>query len=211
MANILFKGGSVKTLTDARYFSSRMAAMVGFCLDTSSVNFIPPQEVQQIMNWLEGPQIVGEFSGKNLREIKETAMILNLDLVQFPIQENTAGFQEIEKPIIVALIVSPNDTLAEIQSSIKPWEPIAAYFQYNLRTHFENWETVKNSNLGIEGISTLLLQTPGIIDVPFQAAQLNEIIALNPALINLVTPPAQAIGEKNFDDLQEIIDTLTEH
>lgn len=184
--------------------------MIGFCFDRTKDTFVNPQEAQQIINWLEGPKIVGEFDGQNVKEMREVAMILNLDMVQFPMPDNTAGFEEIAQEVIVELAIQPADTLAGIEAKLQPWKGIARYVQLNLRAHFENWVAFKKASLGVAGLQQLINSYPVIVDVLFELNDLDEVSALQPELLNLITPPESELGLKSFEGLQEILDVLAE-
>lgn len=202
MASISVKGGSVVSLADARYFSSKMARMVGFCFDSGSESFISPREAQQIIGWLEGPQIVGEFNGSNLSEIRETAMILGLHLVQFPVQDNTEGFDKIEQPIILEVAISATDTLADLQQRLAPWADIATYYQFNLRKHFTDLSALEGSALGTDGLQQLLQAKPSIVDLNITADQLATIEDLGAEMVNLTIP---ADNDAAFDNAEAIL------
>lgn len=190
------------SLADARYFSSKMAHMVGFCFDSGSESFISPREAQQIIGWLEGPQIVGEFNGSNVNEIRETAMILGLHLVQFPIQPSNEGFDKIEQPIILEVTISPTDTLADIQQRLAPWADIAAYYQFNLQKHFADLAAFEGSALGLGGLQQLLQAKPSIVDLNITADQLATIEDLGAEMVNLTIP---ADDDAAFEKAEEIL------
>lgn len=190
------------SLADARYFSSKMARMVGFCFDSGSESFVSPREAQQIIGWLEGPQIVGEFNGSNVNEIRETAMILGLHLVQFPIQDSTEGFEKIEQPVILEVAITPTDTLADIQERLAPWCELATYYQFNLRKHFADLNAFESSALGLSGLQQLLALKPSIVDVSISADQLATLEDLGAEMVNLTIP---AEDDAAFANAEEIL------
>lgn len=189
------------SLADARYFSSKMARMVGFCFDSSSESFVSPREAQQIIGWLEGPQIVGEFNGSNVNEIRETAMILGLHLVQFPIQDSTEGFEKIEQPVILEVTISPTDTLADVQERLALWNELATYYQFNLRKHFVDLTAFESSALGLSGLQQLLALKPSIVDVRIIADQLATLEDLGAEMVNLTIPAEDDVAFANAEEI----------
>ncbi len=79
---IKVKAGSIQNLTDARYFSSKEVAWLGFDFNPDHERYIEPRIAQQIMEWLQGPKMVAQLSGSNISKQLEAAMVLNIPTVQ---------------------------------------------------------------------------------------------------------------------------------
>lgn len=210
MSNISVKAGSVQTLAGARYFSSKMVDMVGFCFNTSKPEFIAPREAQQIIGWLEGPKIVGEFSGDNMREVMETAMILGLDYVQTSAHGKEAQFEAMSLNVILEVQVTANDDAENLKQLVQPWLSKVSYIQWDLNTAFGNWDTfTEKSKLGAAGLKELTTLAPAIIDVHTNVEGLWQIGAeVQPAMLNLTTEPESKTGEKSFEELDPLFELL---
>lgn len=81
----LLKAGNIQNLTEARYFSSKAVDLMGFNFNAEKADSIAPIQAQQIIAWLEGPEIVGEFGNDKIEKIKEIATVLNLKKIQIPV------------------------------------------------------------------------------------------------------------------------------
>lgn len=210
MSNTKVKAGSIQTLAAARYFSSKMVEMVGFCFDSSKAEFIAPRDAQQVKGWLQGPKIVGEFNGNSLKEIKETAMILGLDYVQIAASGKEALFDSLNLNVILEVQVDMNDSFDSLQNRVSPWLGKVSYIQWGLNAHFGNWENfILKSKLGTGGLRKLCAWLPAIVDVHVTESGLWQIITeVEPEMINLTTEPESKAGEKSFENLDPLFTIL---
>ena len=55
--------GPIKNLTDARYFAAWMVDYMSFDLRANSTEYIGPEKIKEIVEWVEGPLILGDISG----------------------------------------------------------------------------------------------------------------------------------------------------
>ncbi|MEX2590115.1 MAG: hypothetical protein WD334_07900 [Chitinophagales bacterium] len=109
---MLIKAGNITNLTEARYFSSKAVSQIGFNFNQESENAIAPIQAQQIIGWLEGPEIVAEFANERKAEIQEIITVLNLQTLKILIHR----LSELEN-LNVALILQC--TLADIDEDHK--------------------------------------------------------------------------------------------
>ena len=71
--------GSITNLTDARYFAAWEVEWMGFNLNASEETFMPPAQVMAIKEWVEGPNILGEFGLHSAEEIKHLVVTVALE------------------------------------------------------------------------------------------------------------------------------------
>ena len=70
---------NIRNLTDARYFAAWMVDYMSFDISANTQSFIGPENITEIINWLEGPSFIGNFSDHdNLEFILENVKQLNL-------------------------------------------------------------------------------------------------------------------------------------
>lgn len=189
---LVLKAGGIQNLTDARYFSSKAVDVVGFCFDTASPQYINPREAQQIMGWLEGPKRCGEFGRLDVKSIREAAMILGLDYVQFIPEASVEEYSSIETPIILELpgTLSITDLLAYAES----WNGRFAYLLLDYST------TVQLPALN--ELKPLLAKYPVLLDWPISSpAVYQEVLNAGATGMNLRGAPEQKTGEKSFAEL----------
>ena len=54
---------NIRNLTDARYFAAWMVDYMSFDIEAGSEGYIGPENIKEIIDWLEGPEFIGNFSG----------------------------------------------------------------------------------------------------------------------------------------------------
>ncbi|MBP6828235.1 MAG: N-(5'-phosphoribosyl)anthranilate isomerase, partial [Saprospiraceae bacterium] len=79
---MLIKASRITNLTDARYFAAKEVDFLGFNLEEGTEDYLDPIYMKAIREWVEGPQIVGEFSAGSADVVREYASFFGLDAVQ---------------------------------------------------------------------------------------------------------------------------------
>ena len=54
---------NIRNLTDARYFAAWMVDYMSFDISAGSEAYIGPENIKEIIDWLAGPEFIGNFSG----------------------------------------------------------------------------------------------------------------------------------------------------
>jgi len=54
---------NIRNLTDARYFAAWMVEYMSFDISAGSESYIGPENIKEIIEWLEGPEFIGNFCG----------------------------------------------------------------------------------------------------------------------------------------------------
>jgi len=54
---------NIRNLTDARYFAAWMVEYMSFDLSAGSEAYIGPENIKEIIEWLEGPEFIGNICG----------------------------------------------------------------------------------------------------------------------------------------------------
>lgn len=54
---------NIRNLTDARYFAAWMVEYMSFDISAGSEAYIGPENIKEIIDWLAGPEFIGDFSG----------------------------------------------------------------------------------------------------------------------------------------------------
>jgi phosphoribosylanthranilate isomerase len=82
---MLLKASSINSLTDARFFSAAGAAFLGFSFDALHSNAITVEKAKEIISWLHGAVIVGEFGAHQpAEEIRYLAQQVSVSEIQIP-------------------------------------------------------------------------------------------------------------------------------
>ena len=207
---MLIKAGSIQNLTDARYFSSRNAEWIGFCFDPASPHFINPREVQQIMNWLQGPNFIGEFGNQSVKEIRETAMILNLSAVEIAAEFIDEAYNAIQVPVGIKVSLYASTDYDAVKNVIKLFHVQLEYLLIDTTSNFVDWnEFLQHSKLGIDGLSKLTEDYPVMLSAKFDRENIASIISvIDLYAIQLNGSAEKQTGEKAFDELEELMELL---
>ena len=72
------KVSSITNLTEARYYASAGAEWLGFSFDEKDPRYISPENAKEILEWIEGPKLVGEYGDIPKQEIMEIHSELDL-------------------------------------------------------------------------------------------------------------------------------------
>lgn len=76
------KLGSITNLSDARWAAGWGIHLIGFNFTPDSERYIAPSAVEEILGWLTGPLLVGEWDSGLSDVINDTVQRLGLDYVQ---------------------------------------------------------------------------------------------------------------------------------
>ena len=196
------KASHITNLTDARYFAAWGVEWLGFTLESGQDHFIPPTQVAAIKEWIEGPKMVGEFSGLDTELIEETVELLKLYGVE------VAQFAELEKinvsvPIIINLVITTEMTEEELRNFIKE-KSIAHHYILDF----------SKNNIALDIFSTTLLkellEQQSIFIRPGKNIQSIKSILYNiqPTGLSVAGGEEEKVGLKSFDELDEIYDIL---
>lgn len=82
--NYAIKASGINNLTNARFFSSQLVDWIGLDLDPLSPDNLNKRNAQEIVHWLVGVQLVGEFDNRDAAEVMFLANELNLKAVEVP-------------------------------------------------------------------------------------------------------------------------------
>lgn len=70
---MILKATHITNLTDARYFAAKGVDYLGFNLDQSSESCVSPEVMHAIVEWVQGPVIVGDFAQTPLPVVRMLA------------------------------------------------------------------------------------------------------------------------------------------
>ena len=81
---MILKASAIRNLTDARYFAAREVDYLGFCIDEGAPGYLDPMYMRAIMEWVEGPRIVGELPLSSPEVAAQAAQFYQLHAIQTP-------------------------------------------------------------------------------------------------------------------------------
>ncbi len=211
--SIHIKTSGIANLTDARYFAAKEVQFLGFCLDNADENFVQPLVVKAIKEWVEGPQILGEFGMQSTEEIADSIDNIGLNAVQlsFFSQANT-DFLRTKTKIFREIIVEKTTSAAEIWQNIEHFGAQSDALLLDFEKNNISWtDIVKSQAFSVELLQRACQKYVVFLSLKFSASQLSGIIStLEPAGISLKGGEEEKVGVKSYDELDEIFDVLEE-
>ncbi len=190
------------TLSDARYAAAEGFEFLALAIDPSLPDFPGMTKLKEIVGWISGPRIVGQFpDGTPVAVIQDAVEFLGLDAVELghPVTEVT--LQKLNLPVIVRL----------------PWtlatEYALHYLNQSLLIVLHSEVSFPELSIGEEAseVRNICLEYELVLSCPFNAETLKEALDLwKPYAIALRGGDEEKPGLYNYEMLQEITDILTD-
>lgn len=124
----------ITTLEDARFCAGAGADFLGFVQYEKSPRYLPPTDARAIIDWLYGPEAVGVFVNTPPDDVNRAADAAGFAWVQLHGDETPEDCAAVERPVIKALAVSPDDTAATLRARAAAFEGAADLFLLDTRT-----------------------------------------------------------------------------
>ncbi|MES2654614.1 MAG: hypothetical protein V4620_03440 [Bacteroidota bacterium] len=197
---VKIKLGNINNLSDARFAAAAGIDYMGFCFDSTNVNYIPPVRAQQIIEWTTGCFIVAEFGPQSLREITDIVDMLNIDIVELNNDLLPTDISGIDKPIIKKIDIDAWSTEA-IEKQLSAYaDKVDAFHLYNSQ-HTTNLDEAWLKNLCatykiIWGLNTSSENIPHIVNT------------YHPYALNITGGDEEKTGMKDFEELNLVLDAL---
>ncbi len=204
------KAAAVANLTDARYFAALGVDYLGFALEPGAAGFVDAEQVAALREWIEGPALVGEFGHVEVARVVEQAQALRLDVLQVgPFGKTRELAAATELPILQELIVGPHLGIAEAQRIVDAGAASVQTFVVNFSRNGATWEWLREQPAWITCLEELCDDFAVLLDVRAAPHQIDEILdTLAPEGLQLTGGDEEAVGVKNFDDLDDWFDAL---
>ncbi|MEL6924360.1 MAG: N-(5'-phosphoribosyl)anthranilate isomerase [Bacteroidota bacterium] len=210
MLNTPIKAGQINNLTDARYFAAWGVKWLGFNLDFTSDESWSIARVKEIMDWVEGPIMVGEFGLQKTDEIQAAAEFLKLDYLQlnnFATAEQAEALQHWK--LMKEFVIDDLAQLNQLAEQLNSFEPFVEHFLLNFRKNNFTCQQLKaathaddvNTLLGEFGESHSIL-----LSIDFEREDLSFVSAF--AGFEVVGGVEEKVGYKSFDELDELFEVL---
>lgn len=194
------KLGNITNLSDARFAAAAGATYIGFCFDPANANYIAPIKAKEIIDWVTGSSVVGEFGHQSLEEIRDISELLNVDVIEV---DNTLLPDELlslGKPVIKKINVNQFDK-EQLNKEINAYEKVADAFHVYADSTTEKYDCDQLVALctSHQIIWGLQLNVNNV---------LNILSSFKPFGINLVGGSEEKAGMKDFDELNDLFDVL---
>jgi len=206
MLKTKIKASQITNLTDARYFAARGVEWLGFNLDSGTENFIHPQNIKAIKEWLEGPMIVGEFGMQDSSEINAAFDFLDLDAVQVGMFADTSSLELKDATLIKEIVIENETDYYELRSTLESESANVDIFLLNYSKNNISWASLASKQ---NALKELCDRFKIILSIDFNLDQLTDILeAVKIHGLSLKGGEEEKVGFKSYDELDEILDAL---
>ena len=200
---MLIKASSITNLTDARYFAAKEVDFLGFNLEENTPGYLDPMYMKAIREWVQGPQIVGEFTQAPLTYVREAAAFFGLDAVQVPATLHGSDLVALADLSVIATISGKNPQIDQLLETTSP------YVQYFLLDISGITDPQTGAIPDTKRWAERCARYPMLIHADLSASQWPGVLdSLQPIGLNVAGGEEEQVGVKSFDEIEEIFEAL---
>ncbi len=185
---------SITNLTDARYFAAWEVNWLGFCFEEGSDNYISPQAMYAIKEWVDGVKFMGEFRGMNSADILDHVEKLSLEAVQVDELTGLDVMMDLQD-ILVFKEIEIDETTDEafLKNILEQFAPYCAHFVFKIKKDLPDHlvKVAENYSVWLDGD----FKTENILNANFAGVCLRGGME-------------EKVGLKSFDELDEVFEVL---
>jgi phosphoribosylanthranilate isomerase len=202
------KAAHITSLTDARYFAAREVTWLGFCFDPKNTAYIQPSVVKAMKEWVEGPQLVGEFGAQAADEILAIAAAIGLDAVQIPYNFPADALSALTShSVIVHLLMSEITNTAALRAAIEATNAIASGYLFDFEE--QTWGEIIAGEIPFVELEHIFNEYKCVLHSNLSPDTLPDVLKfLRPYSIELRGSAEEKVGIKSFDEMDELLDLL---
>lgn len=194
------KLGGITNLSDARYAAAAGIDYIGFCFDTDRQNYIAPIKAKEIIDWVNGCEIVAEFGDQTIDEIQTISELINVDMIELNNSILPDELSIFDKPIIKKIEVG-NYTVQTLIKEIDAYKKVVDYFHL----YSSNNKNPFDEQLLIELCSQQKIFYG--FDLNFNDIT-SKINTYKPYAVNLTGGDEEKTGYKDFEEMNELLDLI---
>ena len=199
-ASMLIKASRITNLTDARYFAAKEVDFLGFNLEEGTEDYLDPIYMKAIREWVEGPQIVGEFSASSADVVREYASFFGLDAVQVQ-ASSLSGLSKLEG-LTVILETGISDGPVALERLFMEARSFVAYFLVRFPS--------ADALLQDAGFWKKCCDSyPVMLEIDASVEQLQKVLEIvAPAGLSFAGGDEERVGVKSFDEIEAVFELL---
>lgn len=195
------KYSNITNLSDARFAAAVGMQYIGFCFDKENENYITPLKAKEIIDWVSGAHVVAEFGNQSIGEIADISNMLNVQAIEVDNTILPDDLLKINLPVIKKIdigLFSQEQLQTEMNAYQNSCDAFHLYQQETKHNYTADFlaEVCKQHKIiwGVQQSNEALLQT---------------IANINPYAINILGSSEEKVGVKDFDELNELLELLT--
>jgi phosphoribosylanthranilate isomerase len=196
----------INNLSDARYCAGMGADIIGFNLRLDDPNRMQAATLKEIVGWISGVQLAGEFERAKPDIINELAEEFNLDFIQLETPYLIDEIEEISRPVIQKVYINKDTVESELMEMLDLYRPVVHTFLI----YSSDFDTIDSTNIQL--LKTVAKKHPVILGFGLDKDNVSAILdKIKPVGIGLLGGNEIKPGLKDFDELQDIFEEIEEH
>lgn len=213
MRTVKIMAQGIQNLTDARFFAAWNVDWLAFGMDPMASDYLPPERITAIREWVEGPQIAGMTGLQSVAEIRYLVDTLQLDVLVLGMVVSLETLQELadlEIPVYKEVVLERDSNPADVAALVAECSPFVAGFILDFGKNGLDWRSLETGTpvsiawtreLGKYGSMLLNLSAP--------ADKYRQIAVLTGCTgFCLQGGEEEKVGFKSFDYLDEVLEQL---
>ncbi|MFK7905250.1 MAG: hypothetical protein AB8B69_09005 [Chitinophagales bacterium] len=203
------KASGINNLSDARYFST-FAEWIGFNFDAESSNYMALEKAKEIIGWLAGPRIVGEFDKQNIEYINAVCTALKIDSIQTDLDLNFSLLSPVVSTVMKRIVVDGFLDSSRLESILMANSGKVAYFILDFTQAPYSWEELQNHpHFSPTQLKEWCEDYPIVLHLPFTPENVLEIVEqVQPFALNMAGGTEDKVGLRAFDDIDPLVELL---
>ncbi|MCC9135285.1 hypothetical protein ACFSKU_11865 [Pontibacter silvestris] len=195
----------INNLSDARYCAGMGVDIIGFNLKLDDTERVQAETVKEIIGWVSGVKLAGEFERAKPEVINEMADEFGLDYIQLNTPYLIDEIEEINRPVIQKVFINKDTVESELLEMMELYSSVVSYFII----FSSDFETIDNTNTKF--LKNIAKKYPIYIGFGLNKDNVNTILnTIKPEGIGLQGGHEIKPGLKDFDELQDIFDEIEE-
>lgn len=195
------KLSEVNNLSDARFGAAAGFDYLGFCFNPLSQSFIPPVKAKEIIDWVSGPFMVGEFGEQQSEEINHIAELLELDLIEINNQLLPDEVAKLNRPVIKYINLGKMNEV-QIKNEIHAYSNVCAGFVCRVASN--DIEKLAEIKLMLAKDAALFITGLDNPDTLYKAHHTSK-----PDGVYITGSKEEMVGVKDFESLQHFVEKFT--
>lgn len=208
------KANSVTHLTDARYFAAWHVDWLGFNLQQGHENFVNPATLLALREWIDGPQVTGEFGPEDPADIARLADELQLDCIQLGPFSDQTTLEQLHglRPLLKEIVVNTDSEADEIEATLAAQSGYVEAFLLNCSRGGISWTDLQAGRpFSVDRLRSWCDRFPLLLDIPFEEVSPNALLdQLDLHGFAVSGGEEEEVGVKSFDELDTFFEALEE-
>ena len=203
------KASTITNLSDARFFSAFPVQWMSFPCNPISKQYIPPQQIQELIGWLQGPNYCLEVAGLSPDAIASLLQEVEVQGIEVEGIEELAEELNADYTIFRRVYINKNTTKEELAQLLEA-KPKTDYFIFDFQLNEISFTRLVAEEIKITkaDIELLAKQQAVLLAIDIEANQIEQFLTWKVSGIDVQGGEEEKVGLRSFDDIQDIMEEL---